>query len=284
MVKRKMIRRRFLAKLASAAGSLALLGLGMECGATPTPEATEKTVAVEETPTPAWKAPGRILFIGNSLSSGNYGVETHVKSLAASRDPPLTIETSSATKGDASLKDHYENVSLALDKIREGDWDVVVLQGHFSIPVTDEEAFYEYARKLDEEIQKASARTVFFMHWGLKGARAEGGPLSITTESVARAYESIAAELGARVVPVGLAWQRSVQENPDLNVYYRDARFEAADPVHPSMHGTYLTACVFYATLFRQSPVGLSHAPEEITEEERTFLQRMAWETVQEYR
>ena len=27
---------------------------------------------------------------------------------------------------------------------------------------------------------------------------------------------------------------------------------------HPTMQGTYLAACVFYATLFRQSPLGLS--------------------------
>ena len=31
------------------------------------------------------------------------------------------------------------------------------------------------------------------------------------------------------------------------------------DGSHPTVSGTYLAACVFYATIFRQSPEGLSY-------------------------
>ena len=40
---------------------------------------------------------------------------------------------------------------------------------------------------------------------------------------------------------------------------------------------------LLYATLFGISPEGLSYLPEGITEDEADFLQRIAWETVQEY-
>jgi len=165
-------------------------------------------------------------------------------------------------------------MTFALDKIREGGWDVVVLQGA-PAEAFDEEQFSEAARKLDEEIRKVGAQTVSFMPWGLMGPR-EGDPVGIRT--LARGYENIGAELGARVAPVGLAAERLTQENPDLS----PVGYLQQDLV-PSMHGTYQAACVCYATLFGESPVGLSYAPEEISEEERAFLQRMAWETVEEY-
>jgi hypothetical protein len=174
----------------------------------------------------------------------------------------------------AALKDHSDNVTFALDKIREGGWDVVVLQGAPHDAFNDED-FYEAGRKLDEEIKKVGAHTVFFMVMGYVGPR-EGDPLGLKTQ--AKACENIAAELGARIAPVGLAGERSIQENPDL-----DLLGERGFALTPNMYGTYLAACAFYATLFGESPLGLPYAPEEVSEEERAFLQRMAWETVQGY-
>lgn len=48
-MERKLTRRRFLTKAAAAAGSLAAFGLGVQCGATPTPEVIEKEVVKEVT-------------------------------------------------------------------------------------------------------------------------------------------------------------------------------------------------------------------------------------------
>ena len=39
-----------------------------------------------------------------------------------------------------------------------------------------------------------------------------------------------------------------------------------------------------YATIFDRSPEGLAVAPEDVTPEDAAFLQRIAWETVQEWR
>jgi hypothetical protein len=68
------------------------------------------------------------------------------------------------------------------------------------------------------------------------------------TEPLAHGYESIANELDDLVVPVGLAFRRSLQERPSLVLHFKDH-------MHPSLAGTYLAACTFYAALFGHSRV-----------------------------
>jgi hypothetical protein len=80
-------------------------------------------------------------------------------------------------------------------------------------------------------------------------------------------YLGIAQELKVPVVPVGAAWQAATQRYPQLDLWQ-------SDNSHPTMMGTYLAACVFYATIFRQSPVGLSYTaglPADVAGELQTI-------------
>ena len=223
--------------------------------------------------------PNRLLFIGDSFTYWNEGVDTHLEALTASADPPLIIETSSITRGGLDLAKLWVT-RPTLEEIQTGNWDAVVLQEDLSLQGYDEQEFYEYVRKFDEEIKKVEAQTVLYMPWEYPKFKPD-----ITVEDIARAYSNIGAELGVKVAPAGLAWKRSIQERPDINLY-------DFDQVHPSMRGTYLTISVLYTTIFAESPVGLSYQPaadayqgdqSPMTEEEMTFLQRIAWETVLEY-
>jgi len=54
------------------------------------------------------------------------------------------------------------------------------------------------------------------------------------------------------------------------------------DAEHPSIHGTYLAVNVLYATIFGESPEGLTYRPEGITQADGEFLQRVAWGAVTE--
>ena len=61
------------------------------------------------------------------------------------------------------------------------------------------------------------------------------------------------------------------------------------DKSHPSPKGSYLAACVFYATLFDKSPVGLpaelrrgNRVLVQIAPDEAAALQKIAWQTVRE--
>ena len=54
------------------------------------------------------------------------------------------------------------------------------------------------------------------------------------------------------------------------------------DKRHPSLAGTYLAACVVFASLTGKSPVGNSYVAG-IDPPTAKFLQEVAWATVQEY-
>jgi len=71
---------------------------------------------------------------------------------------------------------------------------------------------------------------------------------------------------------VGAAWETVVSAAPHPDLWQSDGS-------HPSVSGTYLAACVFYATIFRQSPVGLGYADGLPSGENRT-LQSAAAATV----
>jgi hypothetical protein len=178
------------------------------------------------------------------------------------------------------------NDSEALDTIREGDWDIVVLQQDLSSRFSTEEGFFEYARKFDEEIRNAGARTVLYMaeDW-------ESDYYKTTVAEIEKAYSTIGAELGADVAPVALAWESALRARPDNRLHDRDG-------FHPNLQGTYLTTNVFHAIFFKQNPEECSFLPIDllaegievedkekwkISEEDATFLQGIAWETVTEY-
>jgi hypothetical protein len=60
------------------------------------------------------------------------------------------------------------------------------------------------------------------------------------------------------------AREKARKQTPALSLF--------ADDVHPSLLGTYLAACVFYAALFGESPVGAAHPPG-LDEASATLLQ-----------
>ena len=77
------------------------------------------------------------------------------------------------------------------------------------------------------------------------------------------------------MIPAGLAFAKSIEQRPELNLY-------AADKRHPSLAGTYLAACTIYAALFKKSPVGLKYTAG-LDDAIGNHLQTVAWETVQDY-
>jgi hypothetical protein len=216
------------------------------------------------------EAPHKILFVGNSFTYYHNGVENHVRELAVSAIPPRLIQADSKTKGGATLQIHYGR-SAVHDTIREGAYDVVILQEDIpELTGHSVEPFFQYAKLFDKEIKDTGAKTMFFMTWPYKRLN------WITLEGIAEAHDNISTELNASVAPVGVAFQRARVERPDLDMLGNDRE-------HESIHGTYLAASVIYASLFGENPQGLSYTPTGVSAEEAAFLQRIAWETVQEW-
>ena len=216
-----------------------------------------------------------ILFVGNSFTFFNDGVENHVQALAASADPPRTLEVTQAAFGGATLATHHQMASLASGapkQISSGAFDTVVLQGDIpEIPERDIGVFLEHARSFSEEIADAGARTVFFMTWPYD--RLDW----VSLDEIVDAHRQIEAETGALIAPVGVAMANALAERPDLPMLGVDAE-------HESLAGTYLAAATIYATLLDQSPEGLDYRPAALSEDDAAFLQRIASQTVDEWR
>ena len=224
--------------------------------------------ALKPTATPEPSA--KMLFVGNSFTFWNGGLDLHIEQLARTANPPLVIEADSVVQGGASLETMWEDTD-ARESIGKGGYDVVVLQE--DIPETDTDTFFKYALKFAAEIREAGAEPVLFMAWPYERLG------WFTMEQIAQAHRDIATELGIGVAPAGLAWQRAMKERPELDMY-------DSDQEHPSICGTYLAVNVVYATVLSKNPIGLAYLPSQgggVTQEEAAFLQRLAWETVQEY-
>jgi hypothetical protein len=96
----------------------------------------------------------------------------------------------------------------------------------------------------------------------------------VATEAM---YVDVGNEIGALVIPVGLAFEEAYRRFPNLKLHNRDG-------THPSLLGTYLAACTTFATLYGRSPVGNSYRAEGITDEAlATQLQQVAQDVVTQF-
>lgn len=213
-------------------------------------------------------SPSRLLFVGDSLTYYN-DLDAQVAALAheaaKQSGTRAAVTVARVVQGGAPLEVLWKQTD-AKQRIAAGGFDVVVLQE--DLPETTVEAFHEHATRFHEQIAAAGASTVLLMTWPYKRLGWIG------TDGIAEAHWLIAAQLGARVAPAALAWQRVEAESPDIRLYGKDNE-------HPAASGTYLTACVVYATLWGESPVGLKYAAPGVSQKVAGVLQRAAWNTVQ---
>lgn len=208
----------------------------------------------------------KVLFIGNSYTYVN-NLPSLLTQLAASMSKPKTIETQMVAVGGATLQSHWDNGN-ALEVLKQGSWNYVVLQEQSMLPIIEPETMYQYARLFDAEIKKVGADTVFFLTWARQNTPE-------TQRNLTDAYMKITKQLDAVVAPVGIAWQKLHEE--DANVMLYDA-----DGSHPNLLGSYMAACVFYAILHNESPIGsTSYQSLGLSESQASFIQRIAWQTVE---
>jgi len=208
----------------------------------------------------------RILFIGNSFTHRN-DLPGLLTGLAAAADPPLEVSTERVVVNGASLRLHW-NAGRALELIRQGGWDGVVLQEQSTLPIKNRKRYHENVRLFHEAIQAGNSRTLLYHTWARRAAPE-------TQDDLDAAVSEIATELDAQVVPVGVAWRRILEAGNGPDLYDKDGS-------HPSAAGTYLAACVFFAALFNRSPEGLPlPSGLRLSERELLRLQRIAWESVQ---
>jgi hypothetical protein len=136
--------------------------------------------------------------------------------------------------GGASLKRHW-NAGLARTALAER-WDHVVLQEQSTLPVKNAQRYHDNVRLFARDMAESGARIALYLTWSRRSEPE-------TQDAIAHAVNAIASEVGARVVPVGPAWQEALREVPGLQLYEEDGS-------HPTRAGSYLAACTFHVALF----------------------------------
>lgn len=232
----------------------------------------------------------KALFIGNSFSFYNNGVHNHLGSLvrASGEWSAAKNRYRLSTLSGGHIYEHLDDLDFLLAK-PEGTWEAVVLQGHSEEPV-DAKKQARFVKALSQAVKKVKDKdlqAILLMTWGYKGQPDMGIEL-------ANAYTSIANELDVLVLPVGLAFAAAERELPNIDLFVpdvlgvkKDQNGKASlryrkDVKHPSEAGTYLMACVIYASFYQKSPEGniftAGLEPSVALE-----LQKLSWMVTQDF-
>lgn len=198
-----------------------------------------------------------VLFVGNSYIYFN-NLPAMVEEISVALEGPV-VRGIAHTHGGMMLEEHIEDGhvdSLLAAGPDDGEWEWVILQEQSTLgarfsegpgALGSPEAFHAATRELAARIRAVDAEPALYMTWAK-----EAFPDQI--EALSAAYLSIGAELDLDVAKVGEAWAEVRRLRPAFRLYTRDGS-------HPNAAGSYLAACVIYAMLTGESPVG---APREL--------------------
>lgn len=278
----------------------------------------------------------RILGVGNSFTRN----ATRLLPQVIAADPAIQAEVGAAIIGGCSLerhvtlaKQHEENpddpkakiYSYQVDSqvknpkaslkeiLLDGPWDYITIQ-QVSTGSYREETFYPFAKELYDYIKRYAPDAAIVVHetwahridcprttqWNL--------PPEAMYEKLHANYAKIAGELGARVIPVGTAFENA-KKNPFWD-YQPPADFDPKALVYPnlpdqskSLHfgyswktdkndntkktlgmdgyhaatpGEYLGALVWYEFFFGKDARNITYRPDSLTEEQAASLREVA--------
>ena len=217
------------------------------------------------------------LFIGNSYTYMNDLPEL-INQIAISKGNSLIYE--SHTPGGSTIMQHASNSNVQ-SLLNATEWDYVILQEQSQNPSFPPSQVasqvYPYAESLCEDIREANPCTepVFFMTWGRENGDSQNCasyPPICTYEGMqdrlTESYTEMAQNNESLLAPIGIAWKDIREQHPEINLY-------SSDGSHPSIRGSYLAACVFYAVLFDDSATN-NFTPANLNINEAGLIQTFA--------
>lgn len=219
-----------------------------------------------------------VLFVGNSFTYGNStynnaaitdangtghgGLPAAFKKLATEGGYPGVNVTIEAVGGQ-SLTYHYTDKAALIGKA----WDYVVLQDHSQRPTTtfvggNVAAFRLAVQNLNALVKQynPAVRVLLYETW----ARPDMVPtyysaLSVMQNELRGSYSAAAADFGLHGwVPVGDGYMQALDTglayNPTQGAVAGKFNLFVSDNYHPSGHGCYLAACMFYSKILGGDP------------------------------
>lgn len=185
-----------------------------------------------------------ILFVGNSYS---FGVPKAFAKLATSQGRKVRVGHS--TFGGWTLERHACH-EPTLKKIREGKWDVVVIQEQSKIPAQPidrlKNVMFPAARRLANEARSHGSIPVLYQTWGRRDGDEEipGDDFYAMSARLRRGYHAASRDAGGLlVIPAGDAWENEARQGQLTKLFIEDGS-------HPSAYGDEQTAKVFYRMVY----------------------------------
>ncbi len=224
-------------------------------------------------------------------------------------------------KDPQDSRGRYASGKSLIEELQAEPWGFITIQ-QASIKSHDIETYRPSAEQIYKFIKQRAPQAEVLMHqtWAYrcddprftKPADKPGEPKTREEmyQGLCHAYNTIAAELGVRVIPVGDAFHMADSDpkwgyKPDRAFDFKSAKKPALPDQRHSLHtgwrwgkgdklgmdghhagkaGEYLGACVFYEFLFGKSVVGNKFVPEGIEPDYARFLQETAHRAVENRR
>jgi hypothetical protein len=169
----------------------------------------------------------RVLFVGNSYTTRN-DMPTMLARLLEASIPGMQVKAEVLAFGGASLAAHW-NRGEVQKRLTDQNWSAVVLQDQSTRPLRALKSMQEHVRRFVDKIEVSGAKPYLYMTWARKDDPA-------SQANIVTAFRGLAEATGARVIPVGLAWDQFRRLRPEIDLYEPDGS-------HPSVIGSYLAAC-----------------------------------------
>jgi hypothetical protein len=260
----------------------------------------------------------RLLAIGNSFSKN---ATRYLPGIVEAAGDKLTFRTISI--GGCPLARHWKNadafqhgstdaLARAWTALTAEPWNFITLQ-QCSKDSFRLETYRPYAKQLHDYIKQQCPKSEILIHetWAYR----EDDPLfknGFTQQDMywglRKAYETVAGELGCRIIPVGDAFEKARRDaawkgvfpDPEFDLkgakppalpdqthslnrgYYWSGKTLKFDGHHANTAGEYLGAAVWFEFLFGRSVVGNSFVPPGLKAADVAMLQKIAHQTVSE--
>ena len=227
------------------------------------------------------KNPERVLYIGNSYLYYNDSLHNHVRRMleeAYANDIDtgnyklVTISGSRSWHHDIDYSLNHKNLGA------KEAFELVIFQGGSGETDTASERkiFSDTTIEVINTIHKSGAEAALYMIHAYVEPHKNTNPKMI--EDIKKMYIEAGNKNNALVIPVGIAFENAYKAQPDIVLH------KPFDGSHPSLLGTYLAACVVFASITQQSPLEIDYNYYgEISDSDKVFLQEIAHKTVEDF-
>ncbi len=181
----------------------------------------------------------KVLFVGNSYIY----VENmpHIVSLI-SEGSNVKLITRKSVVGGARLSEHWNNKRglKTMDRIKNGDYDVVVLQDFSMSAIDTPDSLMKYTGLFCDYIRENGGEPYLYVTWARE-------KVPQFQDQINKVYLDAAEKYDAVPVMVGDAWALAKAYRPTINLF-------SSDGSHQGDLGAYLTATVFVQTISGSLP------------------------------